>query len=96
MGRQCGEHLDRFFALHPNTALAGRTRKALRIILSDPRPLSGKPEGWAAGIVYAIANRGRQACGVPGLLNHVLEEFFCVSMSTIRGRAARVEEALAV
>ena len=59
-------------------------------------PLLGRPGGWAAGIVYALANRYRIACGVPGLLNKDLEVFFGVSMETIRERAVRVDERLAI
>ena len=62
--------------------------------MAGDEPLLGRSAGWAAGIVYALANRYRIACGVPGLLNKDLEEFFGVKMETIRNRAARVNALL--
>jgi hypothetical protein len=92
----CKEHLDRFFARYPAVALQRRATKAMRFLTVDDRPLAGKPEGWAAGIIYAVANVDRQACGVPGLLNSEFTEFFGVSMGTVRKRAARVAERISV
>ena len=86
--------LDHFFGRHPNAALQKRALKALRLLMACDEPLLGKPSGWAAGIVYAVANRDRQACGVPGLLNSGFEVFFGVSMATIRRQAARVAASL--
>ena len=68
----------------------------MRFLVADDEPLLGKPSGWAAGIVYALANRYRQPCGVPGLLNKDLEKFFGVTMGTIRNRAARVDALLEI
>lgn len=48
------------------------------------KPMTGNPEGWAAGIIYALVNQDRQACGVPGLLNSEFSAFFGVTMGTIR------------
>ena len=76
----CQQHLNRFFASHGDVTLQKRAMKALRFIVTSENPLSGKPEGWAAGIIYAIANRDRRACGVPGQLNREFEAFFGVSM----------------
>ena len=90
------ESLTRYFAKYPNDAMSKRAMKALQFIKSGEQPLSGKPEGWAAGIVYFLANQDRQACGVPGLLNSEFESFFGVTMGTIRRRAARIESLLAV
>ena len=86
----CREPLERFFGNHPNAVMKIRVLKALRFLTSIDKPLLGKPEGWAAGIIYAAANRDRQACGVPGILNREFEAFFDVSMGTIRRRAAQV------
>ena len=80
---------------HPNVAMKKRVLKALRFLTVSEKPLAGKPEGWAAGIIYAVANRDRQACGVPGLLNSEFQALFGVSMGTIRKRAAMVERLLA-
>ena len=65
-------------------------------LVAGDEPIRGKPEGWAAGIIYALANRDRRACGVPGMLNAELEEFFGVTMSTVYKRAAQVERALEI
>ena len=86
----CREHLDRFFATHPNPVLEERATKALEFLAKVEKLLAGKPEGWAAGMIYAVANLDRQACGVPGLLNSEFIEFFSVSMETVRKRAANV------
>ena len=92
----CKEHLERFFASYPDSALQKCAAKAMRFLEAHEKPLTGKPEGWAAGIIYALANLDRQACGVPGLLNSEFAEFFGVSMGTIRKRAASVVERLSI
>ncbi|MEW6199180.1 MAG: hypothetical protein AB1601_11045 [Planctomycetota bacterium] len=92
----CRESLERFFGEHPDAATQQRALKALRLLAACEKPLPGKPEGWAAGIIYGLANRDRRACGVPGLLNREVEALFGVSMGTIRKRAAQIERLLAV
>ncbi len=92
----CQRHLERFFREHPEAATQRRALKALRLLAAGETPLRGKPEGWAAGIIYSLANRDRQACGVPGLLNSEIEALFGVSMGTIRRRAAQIERLLAL
>jgi hypothetical protein len=91
---ECRRHLDRFFAEYPNTALQKNTAKALRVLASEEMPLAGKREVWAAGIIYAVANRDRQAVGVPGILNSEFEAFFAVTMGSVRQRAADVTRRL--
>lgn len=91
----CREHLDRFFVAYPEPVLQQRAIKALRLLRASDKPLGGKTEGWAAGIIYALATEGRFPCGVPGVLNSEFELFMGVTMSTIRYRAARVRELLA-
>jgi len=93
---QIGEHLDRFFTNCGNTWMQKAAGKALRFLASGEKPLHGKPEGWAAGLVYYLANRDRRACGVPGMLNAEFEEFFGVTMSTVRKRAAQIDRALEI
>jgi len=93
---QCREHLERFFASYQDPALKRSCQKALRFLTALDQPLAGKPEGWAAGIVYAVANRGCRPCGVPGILNADLERHFGVSISTVRKRATQVERALEI
>jgi len=93
---QCREHLDRFFASCRDAKMQKAAVKALRFLAAGDEPMRGKPEGWAAGIVYALANRDRRACGVPGMLNAEFEEFFGVTMSTVYKRAAQVDRALGI
>lgn len=92
----CREHLDRFFESYPDPTMQKRSLKALRFLSSRGNPLAGKPEGWAAGIIYGLATRHRRACGVPGILNAEFERFFGVSMSTVRKRAAQVMRELSI
>ena len=92
----CQKQLDRFFAAYPNPTLNTRTVKALRFLATGEKALMGKPEGWAAGVIYAIANLDRQPCGVPGLLNSEFTEFFGVTMETIRRRAAEVASGITI
>jgi len=92
----CQESLERFFGDHPDAATQRRALKALRFLVACEKPLPGKPEGWAAGIIYGLANQDRRACGVPGLVNSEFEALFGVSMGTVRKRAAQIERLLAV
>jgi hypothetical protein len=94
--RVCENNLDRFFKSYPDAALEKRAMKALRFVVASDTAMKGKPAGWAAGIIYALANPGLRPCGVPGLLNQEFEEFFHASMSTIRKRAAQVERCLEI
>jgi hypothetical protein len=93
--RACRGLLDGFFRRHPNAALEKRALKALHLLTACDKRLTGACAGWAAGIVYAVANRDRRACGVPGILNSELEGLFGVSMGTVRKRAAQIAELLA-
>lgn len=90
----CRRHLDRLFSSYPNPVMRKRAMKALQFLAAGDVPLAGRLEGWAAGIIYSLATRGRQACGVPGILNAEFEQFFGVSMSTVRKRAAQVQRAM--
>ena len=92
----CRERLELFFGSYRDAAMQKSALKALRFLTACDKPLLGKPEGWSAGIVYALATRGRRACGVPGVLNSEFEQFFGVSMGTICKRAAQIEEMLAL
>jgi len=90
----CREHLDRFFGAHPDAVMQKRALKALRLLRASEKPLAGKVEGWAAGIIYAVSTDARIPCGVPGLLNSEFEQFMGVTMSTVWRRAAQVKELL--
>ncbi|MCC6681636.1 MAG: hypothetical protein IT445_12105 [Phycisphaeraceae bacterium] len=94
--RGCRALLDRFFAAHPDDTMQMQTRahKVLRLLRASERPLKGKAEGWAAGIIYAVATEGRILCGVPSLLNSEFEQFVGVTMSTVCHRATRVKDLL--
>jgi len=92
----CRDHLDRFFASHGDAKKQKAAAKALRVLAAGDEPMRCKPEGWAAGIVYVLANRDRRACGVPRMLNAEFEEFFGVTMSTVYKRAAQVDRALEI
>jgi len=62
-GLACRKRLERYFDDHPDADLKNLALKALRYLAVSDEPLAGKPEGWAAGIIYAVADRDRQACG---------------------------------
>ena len=87
----CREHLVRFFVAHPDAVLKKRALRALRFLRVSDKSLMGKAEGWAAGIIYAVASQDRRACGVPVVLNSEFETIMGVSMGTARRRAAQVE-----
>lgn len=93
---ECKGFLNRFLDSYCDDTLRRRALKAVRLLVAGDEPPSGKPGGWAAGIVYALANSDRRACGVPGLLNKDIERSFGVSMGTVRNRAAKVEELLSI
>ena len=88
----CRALLDRFFAANPDVTMQKRAHNALRLLRASEKPLRGKAEGWAAGIIYAVGTYDRPPVGVPGLLNSEFEQFMGVSMGTARYRAARVIE----
>lgn len=89
---ECRSCLDRFFKAYPDAGLQTRAYKARRLLRASEKPLKGKPEGWAAGIIYFVATDGHVPCGVPGVLNAEFEELLNVSMKTAQYRAARVKE----
>jgi hypothetical protein len=88
----CQAHLDRFLSEHPNSVDKERVHKVLRMLRASPKPLQGKAEGWAAGIIYFVATDGHIPCGVPGLLNAEFAEFMGVPMETARRRSGRVRD----
>ncbi len=89
---ECKAHLDRFFMAYPDATMQRRADKALCLLRSSEKPIKGKTEGWAAGIIYAVGTYDRPPVGVPGVLNSEFEKFMGVTMSTVRQRAARVKE----
>ena len=92
----CRQHLDRFFRHYPDPLREQQAAKVLMFLAAFGEPLPGKPEGWAGGIIYALANRYRQAFGVPGFLNAEFEQFLGVSMDTVHKRAAQVLRAITI
>jgi hypothetical protein len=83
--------LVEFFEKHPNNDLRDRVSVALAKLARSKTNFPGKPEGWAAGIVFALGSRG---CGVPNVLNSELEKAFGATMSTIYKRAWAVKRLL--
>ena len=92
----CHRCIERFCDRYGDRTMQKRAVKALRFLVVGGQALRGKPEGWAAGIIYALATRGHRACGVPGVLNADLGRLFGVSMGTIRKRAAQVNQTLEI
>ena len=62
--RACHGYLGHFFSRHSDAALQKRVLKAFRLLTTSEKPLTGEPAGWAAGLIYVVANRDRQPCGV--------------------------------
>jgi hypothetical protein len=60
----CRERLELFFGSYRDAAMQKSALKALHFLTARDQPLLGKPEGWAAGISYALATRDRRAGGV--------------------------------
>ena len=57
--RACRGYLEHFVNRHPDAALQKRALNAMCLLMACDEPMGGKPAGWAAGIVYAVANRDR-------------------------------------
>lgn len=89
---ECRVLIDQYFAACPDHAKQKQAYKFLWMLRASEKPIQGKVNGWAGGIVYFVVNDGRIPCGVPGMLNADLEKLMGVSMGTIRTRAARVQE----
>ena len=85
--------LDAFFEKYPDDAFRKAAFELLDKLLASSQQLSGKPGGWAGGLVYAISAwlplRRRHV-----ILNAELEEVFGTTMGTIRTRAERIWQIL--
>ena len=88
--QNCQQLLAAFFTKYPDARLKVEADRTLKGLMARKVPMLGKPGGWVGGIVYALTNQYRRACGIPGLLNKECEEFFYVSMETIYRRAAMI------
>ena len=77
------------------TPLQAAADCVLTRLLAGDISLPGKPAGWVAGIIYAVANQGRRPCGIPGVLNQECEDFFHISIGTVYRRAAKIRLLLA-
>jgi len=84
----CRELLAAFFDRFPNEQLQLAVNSALELLLAKDVVLSGKPAGWAGGLVYALGCKA--GVGIPGVLNSDLETIFGVSLGTISKRAKRI------
>ena len=92
---ECLQVLNAFFTRHPNPQLQAWAMGSFQKLLKRGVQLTGSPAGWMAGLVYAVANHGKRPCGVDGLLNaEFTEAFGGVSMSTVRSRAATIQQML--
>ena len=89
---ECRHLLYRFFAAFPDAAMQQHCGKVLRLLRASEKPLKGKAEGWAAGIIYFVATDGHFPCGVPGVSNAEFSEFMGVPMETSRRRSGRVRD----
>jgi len=92
----CQQLLAAFFKKHPNHHLQIEVNHILKRLSALKISMHGKAGGWAGGIVYALANQHRRACGIPGLLNKECEKFFDVSINTIYRRAGRIRELILI
>ena len=85
--------LDAFFEKYPDDAFQKAARELLDKLLASSEQFSGKPGGWAGGLVYAISAwlplRRRHV-----ILNAELEEAFRTTMGTIRTRAEQIWQIL--
>lgn len=88
----CRSKLDQFFTKYSNAAIQNRAMQVLRLLRASDRPLKGKAEGWAAGIIYFAATYDRPPVGIPDLLNDEFEAMIGVPMETARRRAAMIRE----
>ncbi|HCO95130.1 MAG TPA: hypothetical protein DIU00_14455 [Phycisphaerales bacterium] len=88
----CQQLLAAFFTKYPDARLKIEADRILKRLMAQKVPMLGRPGGWAGGIIYALTNQYRRACGIPGFLNKECEEFFNVSMETIYRRAAMVKK----
>ncbi len=84
----CRKLLTTFFDRFPNEQLQLAANSALELLLAKNSALSGKPAGWAGGLIYALG--GKAGVGIPGVLNSELETIFGVSVGTISKRAKRI------
>ena len=89
-GQTCLRLINAYYKKFPNPHLKNEAVKIINDLQDMKFLMPGKPGGWAGGIIYALANQYRRACGIPGLLNKECEEFFDVSMGTIHKRAAMI------
>ena len=60
------------------------------MLRASEKPITGKLDGWPAGILYAVGTYDRPPVCVPGILNADFEKLIGVSMGTARRRAAQV------
>jgi len=88
---ECREALDAYFEKHPNPNLQASCAGALFKLLKLKPALTGKLNGWLGGLVYAVANDARNACGVDGVLNADFSAAWGVSMNTIRNRSWEIK-----
>jgi hypothetical protein len=62
----CAQFIIAFFKKHPNRELRKRAGLAPVALMKRKKVFPGRPEGWAAEIVFAVDSVG---CGVPNVPN---------------------------
>lgn len=87
----CSDLFVAFFKQYPNNYLQKQASMAVLSLLKRRKVVIGKPEGWVAGIVFAVGGVG---CGVLNVLNMDLEKAFGVSMSTTYKQSMEVKRLL--
>ncbi len=89
---ECRVLLDRYYAANHDIQKEKQAQKLLRLLRASEKPIKGKVDGWAAGIVYAVATDAQIQKGVPGISNSEFEKLMGVRMATVYARAAKVRE----
>ena len=87
----CAQLFNAFFKDRPHDGLLERCVLALLAVTKRQKSFPGKPEGWAAGIMFAVCSAG---CGVPDVTNSEVEKAFGVTMNTVYERAWAVKRLL--
>ncbi|UCC29357.1 MAG: hypothetical protein JSU86_14290 [Phycisphaerales bacterium] len=93
------ELIDAFCDAHLNAEYKDLCREMAVAVCQDGSPLlKGKPEGWAAGIVYALGrvNFLDDPSQTPHMKSTEIAEGFGVSMATMHARAKILREGLSL
>ncbi len=89
---QCRQHIDRFFAAYPHAVEREYVEDELGQLAISRIPLKGQREGWAAGIIFAVATGGYVPKSISGVSNAQFEAITRTSIEWSRQRARQVLE----